>query len=506
MTTALVELRNLVKVFPPSVVALDGANLKIESGKVHSIIGENGAGKTTLMRAFYGLISCERGEMYYRGDAVSFSSPSEAVRAGIGMVHQEFMLIPSYRVIENIIIGAEPCKFHWTIDWKRARAHTMALMEKYGISVDLDAQVKTLSVAAQQKIEILKLLCRDVDVLILDEPTAVLTPQETEQLFRRIRALQSEGKTIIFISHKLDEVRDISDTITVMRKGRDVATIPNKDVTRKTLASLMVGREVIFSVEVPPAVPGEIVMEMEKVKSEPAGDGAGIDIDLLQVRRGEIVGIAGLEGHGQLALTEVITGLRRPIGGAIRILGEDVGAEGTITRRKHLSYVPQDRRYMGTCQSATLTHNAIMTHHRTNPLLAAMRGIFLSSTRCRELSQQIIDDFNVKISDLNQQIMHLSGGNQQKVVVGREFHLDHPFVLLDQPTRGLDVGSIEYIQKRIVEIRMAGCGCLLLSADLDELQTLSDRIVVLYQGRIVAEFGREEADRITIGHYMLGAQ
>ncbi len=511
---ALIVMRDIVKVFPPAVVALDGADVRIAPGRVHSIIGENGAGKTTLMRIFYGLMGCDAGEIYHRGRRAAFSSPSEAVAAGIGMVHQEFMLVPSYRVLENIILGAEPRKLRerrglgWLgggIDWAGAEARTTALMEKYGLVVDLHARVHTLSVAAQQKIEILKLLCRDVDVLILDEPTAVLTPQESQQLFVRIRSLIDEGKTVIFISHKLDEVLEISDDISVMRKGRRVATLGNKNVTRKQLATMMVGREVMFAIDVPKIPAGEVVLDVRGVAAPPAGDGQGINIKNMQVRRNEIVGIAGLEGSGQLALIEVLVGLRGPSAGVISMAGEDVTGDSTMERRRRLAYVPQDRRYAGTSQDDSLIDNIIMGHHRQDSSLVDKRGWFLLRGQCRELSGRIMHDFQVTHANLDQEIANLSGGNQQKVILGRECSLHQPLLVLDQPTRGLDVGSIEYIQHRIIDMRAQGCACLLLSADLDELLSLADRLLVLYRGEIVAEFNRSEADRLTVGQYMLGA-
>lgn len=506
MAEDLIRMSGVVKVYPPSTLALDHVDINIKKGEIHSVIGENGAGKSTLMKVLYGMLPANSGEIYYRGAKVNFSSPREAVKAGIGMVHQEFMLIPSYTVYENVILGSEPVGALGTLRDSEAKARVQSLIDEYGLNLRADARVKDISVAAQQKVEILKLLYRDVDVLIMDEPTAVLTPQEIVELFARLRDLKNSGKTVIFISHKLDEVLELSDTITVMRRGRRVTTVKNEGLTKSDLARAMVGRDVVFSVEKAPARPGESVFEVKGLTYVDANGQKRLSDVSFSVRRGEIVGLAGVEGNGQFELVQIITGLAKATAGQVLIKGSDVTNSDVMARRRLMSYVPQDRKVSGSAQKLSLVDNAIMTHHQINPSLSGRFRALLNVGRARKFTRELISEFGVVAPGIDSPISSLSGGNQQKVIVGREFLLGNDFILLDQPTRGLDVGSIEYIQKEIVRKRDAGAGCLLISADLDELFSLSDRILVIHRGRIVAEALPQEITKEEIGEYMLGAK
>ncbi len=506
MSEPLIQLKDVFKVYPSGVLALNKANISVRRGEIHSVIGENGAGKSTLMNVLYGITPKSSGSIMLEGQPVHFTAPREAVKAGVGMVHQEFMLIPSYTVHENVILGAEPRRRFGAIDKARSIQRVAELIENYHLDLDPEERIADLSVAAQQKVEILKLLYRDVEILILDEPTAVLTPQEIRELFKRLVFLKGEGKTILFISHKLDEVLELSDTITVMRKGEMVVTLENKDLSKAVLARAMVGREVVFSVNKTPAVPGETVLLMDGVV-EADEDGRNRLHDLsVRVRSGEIVGIAGVEGNGQLELVQSLTGIMRTAKGKIFLENEDITDTDTPDRRRRFGFVPQNRKTEGSSQLSSLVDNSIMTHHRSNERFQGRFPAFLSRRESRRFTRELIEHFGVITSGPNALIKTLSGGNQQKVIVGRESMLNHKFLLLDQPTRGLDVGSIEYIQKIVIQRRDEGTACLLISADLDELLALSDRILVLYRGRIVADLEPGKTSREEIGEYMLGAK
>lgn len=506
MQDQFIKMDSITKIYPPDTIALDDVDLVVEEGEIHSIIGENGAGKSTLMKVLYGMTPSSGGEISFRGRRTRFSTPREAVAAGIGMVHQEFMLIPSYTVYENVILGAESVGRFGTLRHDDAKPKVQELVDTYGLNIDIDSRISDLSVGAQQKVEILKLLYRDVDVLIMDEPTAALTPQEAGELFTRLKSLNEAGKTIIFISHKLDEVLELSDRITVMRKGRRVTTVDNRGLDKAELARAMVGRDVVFSIKKTPASPEEVVFEARSLGYIDANGATRLKDVSFDVRRGEIVGIAGVEGNGQYELVQLVTGLLPAQSGRVFIGGHDVTDEDVMQRRKLMCYVPQDRKVSGSAQSMSLVDNAIMTHHRLNPEIEDRWKALLSSGRCRAFASRLVEDFGVLAPQLDAPISSLSGGNQQKVVVGREFMLDTDFILLDQPTRGLDVGSIEYVQQEVVRRRDAGAGCLLISADLDELFSLSDRILVMARGRIVAELRPEATTREEIGEYMLGAK
>lgn len=499
----LIQMQGIVKVYPPNVLALDDATVSFADGEIHALVGENGAGKSTLMKVLYGLVHHDRGEIRYRGRPVRFRSPGEAIAAGIGMVHQEILLINEYTVWENIVLGAEPVDRLGRIDRKRARGEVQAIIDRFHFALDPDAIVADISVAARQKVEILKLLYRDVSVLILDEPTAVLTPQEIPQLFAELRELRNEGHTILFISHRLEEVLELAERVTVLRKGRVVATLPAAQTTRSELAALMVGREVLFSSRRTPQAPGDVVFAVEGLRYEDEHGRVRLKDVHLQVRAGELVGVAGVEGNGQLELVNAITGLLQPTAGTLRVAGVDLTHAPILERRRYIAYVPQDRGRMGGSLAASVVENAIMTHHRLNPRLTRWKGLLLDRKAAHRFTDELAQRFNVSMPARAAPLRALSGGNQQKVILGRELLLECPFILLDQPTRGLDVGSIEYVHDQMLAMRRAGRGLLMISANLEEIFLLADRIVVLHRGEIVADLPVEQATVEQIGRYML---
>jgi simple sugar transport system ATP-binding protein len=499
-------MRGIVKVYPPNVLALDDVTVGFDDGEIHALVGENGAGKSTLMKVLYGLIHPNGGEIVYQGRSVRFRTPGEAIAAGIGMVHQEIVLVNEYTVWENIVLGAEPVDWLGRIDRKRARQQVQEIIDRFHFDLDPDARVAEISVAARQKVEILKLLYRNVAVLILDEPTAVLTPQEIPQLFAELHELRAEGHTIIFISHRLEEVLALSDRVTVLRKGRVVATVPAAGTTRGELAELMVGREVLFTSRRTPQPPGEVVFALDGLRYEDGRGRLRLKDIRLEVRAGELVGVAGVEGNGQFELVNAITGLLKPTAGAIRVAGTDITAAPILERRRCIAYVPQDRGRMGGSLPASVVENSIMTHHRLNPMLARWRGLLLDNGAARRFTDRLAATFAVSMPGRSAPLRSLSGGNQQKVVLGRELLLDSPFILLDQPTRGLDVGSIEYVHDQMLAMRGAGRALLMISANLEEIFLLADRIVVLHRGEIVADVPVEQTSVEEIGRYMLAGK
>ena len=499
----LIQMHNIVKVYPPNVLALDDVTVSFDDGEIHALVGENGAGKSTLMKVLYGLIHQNSGGIVFQDRIVRFRSPGEAIAAGIGMVHQEIVLVNEYTVWENIVLGAEPVNWLGHIDQKRARQRVQAIIDQFHFDLDLDDRVDDISVAARQKVEILKLLYRKVSVLILDEPTAVLTPQEISQLFVELRTLRDKGHTIIFISHRLEEVLALSDRVTVLRKGRLAATLPAAGMTRGELAELMVGREVLFTSRRMPQEPGEVVFAIKGLCYEDGHGRMRLKEINLQVCAGELVGVAGVEGNGQLELVNAITGLLQPARGTICVAGEDVTSASVLERRHYIAYVPQDRGRMGGSLSASVIENSIMTHHRLNAQLVRWHGLLLDNSAARRFTDRLAEVFAVRMPSRSLPLRSLSGGNQQKVILGRELLLDSPFVLLDQPTRGLDVGSIEYVHDQMLAMRSVGRALLMISANLEEIFMLADRIVVLHRGEIVADVAVERTSIEEIGRYML---
>lgn len=499
----VIKMKQIVKVFPPNLVALDNVNVSFRKGEIHAIVGENGAGKSTLMKILYGMHPADSGEIIYDGKKVRFSDPGKAILAGIGMIHQEIMLVPQYSVWENVVLGIEPIKGLDFLDARKARQEVRDKIEEFHFNLDPDSKVEDISIAARQKVEILKLLFRDVTVLIMDEPTSVLTPQEIPQLFEEIRRLRDTGDTILFISHHLQEVLELSDRITVLRKGKMVGTINTNEATKTSLAQMMVGREVIFEAirEEQPA--GKVIFEVSGLNyTDPNKRKRLTDVNI-QIRAGEIIGIAGVEGNGQLELVKVIMGLLTPNSGNIKALGEDITYTSILDRRKRIAFVSQDRTNMGASIAAKITENVIMTHHRLNRRFTKLGGQVLDTKQSKKFTGEVRNQFDVQMSSGEAIFKSLSGGNQQKVILGRELLLEAPFLLLDQPTRGLDVGSIEYVHRQIMDMRSQNRGILLISADLEELFRLSDRLVVMHKGKVVAELETEKTNVSEVGYLML---
>lgn len=503
MTNPIIEMKNIIKVFPPNVVALDKVSTDFIQGEIHAIVGENGAGKSTLMKVLYGLEHANNGEIFFEGQRIENRNAGEAISRGIGMVHQEILLIPEYTVWENIILGVEPTGLFGRIDHKAAREQVRAKIDEFQFNLKPDARVEDISVAARQKVEILKLLYRNVRVLILDEPTAVLTPQEIPQLFSELRRLAENGKTILFISHHLEEVLSLSDRITVMRKGKKIATVKASETSKDELAQMMVGREVLFTSHREQKTTGEIVFQTDQISYRDGFNHLRLNQISLTVRAGEIVGIAGVEGNGQLELVNCIMGLMKPFQGEFFVNGENLTHAEILMRRKLISFVSQDRSKMGASIKDSILDNVRMTHHRLNPNFTHWKGLLLNDAFARNFTNQIEKDFAVVMGSADNPFKSLSGGNQQKVILGRELLLDTPFILLDQPTRGLDVGSIEYVHETILKMRGQNRAILLISADLEELFRIADRILVIHRGNIVADLPIEQAHIDQIGYLML---
>ncbi len=499
----LIEMQHIVKIFPPALVALDDVSVSFRKGEIHALVGENGAGKSTLMKVLYGMQPADSGEMIYQGRPVKFNDPGEAIRAGIGMVHQEILLIPQYTVWENVVLGIEPVGLFDRLDAKKARQQVKDKIAEFHFNLDPDAKVEDISIAARQKVEILKLLFRNVSILIMDEPTSVLTPQEIPQLFDELKRLRDNGHTILFISHHLEEVLALSDRITVLRKGHKIATLEAAQASKASLSQMMVGREVIFETIRQPQAPGQVLFEISHLNySDPAGRPLLKDINL-RVRAGEIIGIAGVEGNGQLELVNVIMGLHEPASGSIRAGQTELTQQTILDKRRLVAFVSQDRANMGASVQASISENLIMTHHRLRKRFTRWAGQVLDSQQASLFSQEVREKFDVQMSSGEAVFKSLSGGNQQKVILGRELLLDAPFILLDQPTRGLDVGSIEYVHRQIMEMRAKMRGMLLISADLDELFRLSDRLLVMHRGKIVADLAGGETTISEVGYLML---
>ena len=496
----LLQMSGITKRYP-GVIANNKISLDVKAGEIHALLGENGAGKSTLMNILFGLARPDEGEIRLDGKPVQIADPADAIARGIGMVHQHFMLIPVLTVAENILLGAETMANAIFLDRNEARRRIIELGKRFGFEIDPDAKVETLSVGWQQRVEILKALYREARILVLDEPTAVLTPQETVEIFAVLRRLAAEGHSIIFISHKLYEVLEIADRITVIRRGEVVGTRPPSETNEDDLAALMVGREVQLAVDRGTSHPAEPVLTVENltVKSDRGQEEVrGVSF---AVRAGEILGIAGVAGNGQDELVEAITGLRRSNGGTISLAGQNITSWDVRERREHgLGYVPGDRQKYGLVLGFPISDNLVLTRYYHRPFT---RGVQRQDAAIEQWAQEKIKEFDIRTPSSGVPAGTLSGGNQQKVIVAREFSRDLQLLVLDQPTRGLDVGSIEFIHKQAIHKRDAGTGILLVSAELDEILELSDRIAVMYRGEIVALMdGRPTANKEEIGLLM----
>ncbi len=500
----VIEMLNITKDFP-GIRANDDVTLQLRRGEIHALLGENGAGKSTLMSILFGLYKPEKGQIKVNGEVVTIDNPLKATALKIGMVHQHFKLVENFSVAENIILGLEPTKSYGRIDLDTATKRVKELSEKFGLSVDPTAKIEDISVGMQQRVEILKMLYREAEVLIFDEPTAVLTPQEIDELMSIIRSFAAEGKSIIIITHKLKEIKAVADRCTVLRRGKYIGTIDVANATEKDLAEMMVGREVTFSVAKEAAKPGEEVLRIENLTVKDNRDLVAVKDVSFSVRAGEILGIAGIDGNGQTELIEAITGLRKAEDGKVILNGNDI--TGHTVRRcteAGIGHIPQDRHKHGLVLDFMLGENMVLQTYYHEPF--ATKGIIQAEAVSKK-ADQIIEEFDVRCGKGNKTgTRSLSGGNQQKAIVGREIDRSPSLLIAAQPTRGLDVGAIEYIHSRIVEERDARKAVLLVSLELDEVMNVSDRIAVLYEGEIVGIVKPEETDENEIGLMMSGSK
>ena len=499
--TPILELRGITKQFP-GVLANDHIDLTLNKGEIHALLGENGAGKSTLMNILYGLYQPTEGDIYINGNKIEVHSPSDAIHAGIGMVHQHFMLVPVFTVTENVMLGGETTTKGGFLDRPKAAARIREISEQYGLAVNPDRYIRDLPVGVQQRVEIIKLLYREADILIFDEPTAVLTPQEANELFKIMHSLTERGKSIIFITHKLREVLDVADRITVIRQGKVVGSITPDKANPGSLASLMVGREVILELEKASAQIGDIVLEVEDLLVADDIEQVAIDGVSFTVRSGEILGIAGVQGNGQTELVESLTGLRELIAGSITMMGQDISK----TKPREITelgtaHIPEDRQRDGLVLPFPVNENLVLCTYYEEPFA---KGLNIQWDIVYKNAEKLIEDFDIRAPSGFTVVGDLSGGNQQKVIVARELSSDIHLLIASQPTRGLDVGSIEYIHNQIINKRDSGIGVLLVSTELDEILQLADRIAVMYRGKIVAVVPSEEATKEYIGLLMAG--
>ncbi|MDR3338309.1 MAG: ABC transporter ATP-binding protein [Treponema sp.] len=497
-----IEMAHISKRYS-GVTANDDVSISVSAGEILGLIGENGAGKTTMMKMLYGMVSPDEGDIRLFGKPVKITSPHVAIKAGIGMVHQHFMLMPNMSVLQNIILGQTPTQWDF-IDEKAAVKQIDAIMDEYDMRVDVGEKIFRLSVGEKQRVEIIKSLFRKAKILILDEPTAVLTPHETDRLLEVMQQLKANGTAIIFITHKLREVMKITDKITVMRRGRVTGNLDTRDANPELLSNLMVGRSVDLNIPRNPYNPGKPVLELEGVfAKDKRGLTALHNVNFL-VRAGEIVGIAGVEGNGQTELIEVIAGIISPTRGTVRLHHDDITGMSVRRRReKGMSHIPEDRLRVGTSRDCSIRDNLILNRYYQKPF---SRNFLLDNGALLRFSEEQCEKFSVKTPDSTYLLGTLSGGNMQKVVLARELEVNPDLLIAAQPTRGVDIGAIETIHQKIVAVRDAGKSVLLISAELDEILSLSDRILVMYEGEIMAEFNREDATERKIAVYMTGAK
>ena len=499
----VIEMLHITKEFP-GIKANDDITLQLKRGEIHALLGENGAGKSTLMSVLFGLYQPEEGEILKNGEHVDINDPNDATALGIGMVHQHFKLVDVFTVLDNIILGAESTKYGF-LSKKEARKKVSELSEKYGLQVDLDAKVEDITVGMQQRVEILKMLYRDNEILIFDEPTAVLTPQEIDELMATMKNFAAEGKSILFISHKLNEIMAVSDRVSVLRKGKYIGTVNTCDTNKQELSNMMVGRPVQLEVVKEPAKPTDEVLKVENlvVPSHTHKRNAVNNVSF-SVRKGEIVCIAGIDGNGQTELIYGLTGLDKPAGGTITLCGEDITKATIKAKGKNMSHIPEDRHKHGLVLDFTLEQNMVLQSYK-EPRFQHLG--FINGPAVREYSEKLIEQFDVRSGQGPVTVARsMSGGNQQKAIIARELDRDKPLVVAVQPTRGLDVGAIEYIHSQLVAQRDAGKAILLVSLELDEVMSLSDRILVMYEGEIVGELNPKETTVQELGLYMAGAK
>lgn len=498
----VVEMKGITKKFP-GTLANDNVDFTLEEGEIHVLLGENGAGKTTLMNVLYGLYQPDGGDIYVKGKKVRITDPNIAISKGIGMVHQHFMLIQPFTVAQNIVLGCEP-KRGMRFDEKKARENVINISKQYGLSIDPDAKIHDISVGMQQRVEILKALYRGADILILDEPTAVLTPQEIEELGVILKQLVAQGKSIILITHKLKEVMSMSNRVTILRRGKIIDTVETSNTDIEALAEMMVGRKVSLSVQKEEARVGDVVLDVRGLKAlNQRGIEALKGVDF-EVRAGEILGIAGVDGNGQTELIEAITGLIKPKEGTVKVKGQDItGKSPKNVKEAGVAHIPEDRHKRGLVLKYSLAENMILGSHY---LKRYRKGLMLNYNAINKHAESLIKEFDVRTPNEKVAVSSLSGGNQQKVVVAREIDREPDLLIAAQPTRGLDVGAIEYIHKRLVEQRDKGKAVLLVSLELDEIMDLSDRIAVMYDGRIVGIVNASETTETELGIMMAGGK
>ena len=500
----VIEMLHITKEFP-GIRANDDVTLQLKKGEIHALLGENGAGKSTLMSVLFGLYQPEHGTILKNGQPVTIRDPNDANALHIGMVHQHFKLVECYTVLDNIILGVEPTRLGF-LQKQQAREKVQSLSERYGLKVDLDAKVEDITVGMQQRTEILKMLYRDNEILIFDEPTAVLTPQEIEELMAVMKNLAAEGKSILFISHKLSEIMAVADRCTVLRKGKCIGTVNTADTTPEALSAMMVGRQVELTIDKAPAKPGEVVLEVSHltVPSKVHKGNAVKDVSFT-VRRGEILCLAGIEGNGQTQLVHALTGLSRVGGGSVKLLGQDI-THATVRRRSRagMSHIPEDRHKHGLVLDYTLEENMVLQRYWQPQF---QKAGFLNFPAMRAYSDRLIEQYDVRSGQGSlTPARAMSGGNQQKAIVAREIDKDPELLVAVQPTRGLDVGAIEYIHHQILAVRDAGKAVLLVSLELDEVMNLSDRILVMYEGELVGQFDPKTVTVEELGLYMAGAK
>ena len=499
----VIEMLHITKEFP-GIKANDDITLQLKKGEIHALLGENGAGKSSLMSVLFGLYQPEAGEIRKNGVKVEINDPNDATALKIGMVHQHFKLVEVFTVLDNIILGAETTKLGF-IQKKEARAKVQALSEKFGLHVDLDAKVEDITVGMQQRVEILKMLYRDNEILIFDEPTAVLTPQEIDELMATMREFAKEGKSILFISHKLNEIMEVSDRVTVLRKGKYVGTVNTSETNKQELSNMMVGRPVQLEVVKDEAKPTDEVLRVEhfSVPSRVHKRNAVDDVSF-SVRKGEIVCVAGIDGNGQSELIYGLTGLDKSSGGKVTLCGEDITHSSIAHRGKNMSHIPEDRHKYGLVLDFTLEQNMVLQRFQEPQFEKAG---FINNAAVREYADELIDKFDVRSGQGAVTVARsMSGGNQQKAIIAREIDRDKPLIVAVQPTRGLDVGAIEYIHSQLVSERDKGKAILLVSLELDEVMSLSDRILVMFEGKIVGEFDPKKITVQELGLYMAGAK
>lgn len=500
----LIEMQNIFKVYPNGVVANREVNFSVEKGEIHALVGENGAGKSTLMKILYGLEHPTTGQIMLNGQPVTIHDPHHAIDLGIGMVHQNFMLIPSFTIAQNVVLGREPRKGRF-IDYEEAVRITQALAKEYGLDIDPTARVEATPVGMRQRVEILKTLYRGADLLILDEPTAVLTPQETDDLFQAVRRLVNQGKTVIFITHKLVEVKEISDRVTVMRHGQVTGHVKTSDVTEEDIARMMVGRNVFLQIDKPPQQRGEAVAQIHNLSYvSPTTGRPLLDKVSFNIYAGEILGIAGVEGNGQTELAEVLSGLKPPTTGEAIVGGKSVLGHGPRSvRLAGVAHIPEDRLTNGVALEASIAENLVVDRYYRPPF--TQNRFIMRPAQIRQQAEALMERFDIRASGYDAPIGSLSGGNMQKVILAREFSANPVLLIAAQPTRGVDIGASEFVRRQLVEERNKGKAVLLISADLAEVMSLADRIAVMYKGQVVGIFQNgPDLTEQELGLYMLG--